>query len=66
MPDTDYTPDLGVVPMPSKKRPLLLVHFDNVQFHCDWWVFRRTVYDLTFDGKCTQHGKKCYLNPMGT
>jgi hypothetical protein len=63
----DWTPDLGVIlDKRLGRKTQLLVHFDNMRFYCEWFVYRNTVYDLTFDGKCSYNSrtKKCYLNPM--
>lgn len=56
------SPSLGALPVSDD---CILVHFCNVQFKCNWFVFRQTAYDLTFDMKPnSRKDSKIILNKM--
>jgi hypothetical protein len=54
-------PSIGALPVSNN---YILVHFCNVQFKCNWFVFRQTAYDLMFDMKPNFRKNKLILNKM--
>jgi hypothetical protein len=54
-------PCLGVLPASDDN---FVVHFGNTEFYCNWFVYRESPYDLTFDGKPSVKNGKVSLNKM--